>query len=307
MRWRSGIALKAFWEDQTPSNLRWNARSVAAGFWDGALLSPKGVGFSEPRSWFSKHPKKEVLWPLIMYENVGKPKNQRHVFQKIPQNILFRIRFRMIANAFILGFAMVYDLKSSTWHSQGPGFGRPIDFHPAAAAGATSTTLAGCSILESGKTTRFPMGNGENHPFFHGESPISYHFCHRKTRKSSVLSSSLWSISMGHGFHSHVFTWCLHKPRVPIRETWVTTGELSPGCWAAGRWDRRRVDATLKKWEKSRVVLTGWWFGCHFIFSHILGISSSQLTFIFFRGVQTTNQLRIFDSDEKGIAVENHQ
>ena len=30
---------------------------------------------------------------------------------------------------------------------------------------------------------------------------------------------------------------------------------------------------------------TGWWFGCHFLFSHILGMSSSQLTFIFFRGV----------------------
>ena len=28
----------------------------------------------------------------------------------------------------------------------------------------------------------------------------------------------------------------------------------------------------------------------HFLFSHILGFSSSQLTFIFFRGVQTTNQ-----------------
>ena len=30
---------------------------------------------------------------------------------------------------------------------------------------------------------------------------------------------------------------------------------------------------------------TSWWFGCHFLFSHILGMSSSQLTFIFFRGV----------------------
>ena len=30
--------------------------------------------------------------------------------------------------------------------------------------------------------------------------------------------------------------------------------------------------------------LAGWWFGCHF-FPHRLGISSSQLTFIFFRGV----------------------
>ena len=35
---------------------------------------------------------------------------------------------------------------------------------------------------------------------------------------------------------------------------------------------------------------TGWWFGTSILFSHILGISSSQLTFIFFRGVQTTNQ-----------------
>ena len=32
-------------------------------------------------------------------------------------------------------------------------------------------------------------------------------------------------------------------------------------------------------------IWTGWWFGCHFLFSHILGMSSSQLTFIFFGGV----------------------
>ena len=34
-------------------------------------------------------------------------------------------------------------------------------------------------------------------------------------------------------------------------------------------------------------IYTGWWFGCHldYIFPLILGISSSQLTFIFFRGV----------------------
>ena len=30
--------------------------------------------------------------------------------------------------------------------------------------------------------------------------------------------------------------------------------------------------------------LSGWWFGCHFLFSHILGISSSQLIHIFQRG-----------------------
>ena len=40
--------------------------------------------------------------------------------------------------------------------------------------------------------------------------------------------------------------------------------------------------------------VTGWWFGCHFLFSHILGISSSQLTNIFQRGGPTTNQVSIY-------------
>ena len=30
------------------------------------------------------------------------------------------------------------------------------------------------------------------------------------------------------------------------------------------------------------LTITGWWFGCHFLFSHILGISSSQLTNSYF-------------------------
>ena len=43
---------------------------------------------------------------------------------------------------------------------------------------------------------------------------------------------------------------------------------------------------TTAKMEVARLnSSSGWWFGCHFLFSHILGISSSQLTFIFFRGV----------------------
>ena len=39
------------------------------------------------------------------------------------------------------------------------------------------------------------------------------------------------------------------------------------------------------------LVVTGTWL----LFSHILGMSSSQLTFIFFRGVQTTNQILSFE------------
>ena len=37
------------------------------------------------------------------------------------------------------------------------------------------------------------------------------------------------------------------------------------------------------KWQ------SGWWFGT-FLFFHILGMSSSQLTFIFFRGVELNHQ-----------------
>ena len=35
---------------------------------------------------------------------------------------------------------------------------------------------------------------------------------------------------------------------------------------------------------------SGWWFGCHHFYFPTYWESSSQLTFIFFRGVQTTNQ-----------------
>ena len=35
---------------------------------------------------------------------------------------------------------------------------------------------------------------------------------------------------------------------------------------------------------------SGWWFGKWLLYSHILRSSSSQLTFIFFRGVETTSQ-----------------
>ena len=52
--------------------------------------------------------------------------------------------------------------------------------------------------------------------------------------------------------------------------------------------DATGVFEALKIGKKN---ITGWWFGTSILFSHILGMSSSQLTFIFFRGVQTTNQI----------------
>ena len=44
----------------------------------------------------------------------------------------------------------------------------------------------------------------------------------------------------------------------------------------------------ISRWR----VITGWWWlePWNFLTFHILGMSSSQLTFIFFRGVETTNQ-----------------
>ena len=55
-----------------------------------------------------------------------------------------------------------------------------------------------------------------------------------------------------------------------------------------------RLVAYLKlKLQITKDVLkqsAGWWFGCHFLFSHIWGMSSSQLTVIFFRGVALAHQ-----------------
>ena len=42
------------------------------------------------------------------------------------------------------------------------------------------------------------------------------------------------------------------------------------------------------------IYISGWWFGTFGLFFHILESSSSQLTFIFFRGVETTNHIYIY-------------
>ena len=64
------------------------------------------------------------------------------------------------------------------------------------------------------------------------------------------------------------------------------------------------VNRPLSKLENQRVLvagwgtrIAGWWFGTSVLFSHILGMSSSRLTFIFFRGVQTTNQIELNHGD----------
>ena len=71
---------------------------------------------------------------------------------------------------------------------------------------------------------------------------------------------------------------------------WLDVGELRmipvnkwirpniPGCFAA-------ANTCIDWWLR---IVSGWWFGTFFIFPYI---GNNQLTFIFFRGVQTTNQV----------------
>ena len=49
----------------------------------------------------------------------------------------------------------------------------------------------------------------------------------------------------------------------------------------------------------------GWWFGTSILFSHILGISSSQLTFIFFRGVAQPPTRMVFVRAVREIQIEH--
>ena len=52
------------------------------------------------------------------------------------------------------------------------------------------------------------------------------------------------------------------------------------------------------RWFEPIWTITGWWFGT-FLFFHILGMSSSQLTdfHIFQRGGSTTNRINIWEQD----------
>ena len=53
-------------------------------------------------------------------------------------------------------------------------------------------------------------------------------------------------------------------------QTWVETKKTRLKCWVA--------PVTRCSLHNYHQLPAGWWFGCHFLFSHILGISSSQLT-----------------------------
>ena len=58
--------------------------------------------------------------------------------------------------------------------------------------------------------------------------------------------------------------------------------KISAETWGA---KEKRIELHWVGFFADRLLTTGWWFGTFGLFFHILGISWSQLTFIFFRGV----------------------
>ena len=80
----------------------------------------------------------------------------------------------------------------------------------------------------------------------------------------------------------------------------------APMAVAAPEEEPKQVDFTDASWTKQVDIrgsrngddsvmiiglVPGWWFGTWFLFSHILGIIIPIDELIFFRGVQTTNQI----------------
>ena len=59
------------------------------------------------------------------------------------------------------------------------------------------------------------------------------------------------------------------------------------------------VPSIFKNWYPIFQLIAGWWFGCHFFFSHILGIIIPMDFHIFQRGGPTTHQQWIASREER--------
>ena len=78
--------------------------------------------------------------------------------------------------------------------------------------------------------------------------------------------------------------WCLYLFMMVNDGWWLFfVGMMHGGEW----WFTSKL---LSLYYCGPKTMTGWWFGTSILFSHILGISSSQLTFFFFRGVALAHQ-----------------
>ena len=96
------------------------------------------------------------------------------------------------------------------------------------------------------------------------------------------------------------------KPAGVCGRPWPAPGQVSQDWWHPSLL-RRSLQLRLQKgrWRipEYRSAASDCWFlvgglvAINFIFPEILGISSSQLTFIFFGGVETTNQVSFYVFD----------
>ena len=93
--------------------------------------------------------------------------------------------------------------------------------------------------------------------------------------------------------------------RFPIPEGWfMSDPHIGSRCWRMWKSNNLLVKLHPTSWMKSyeirRLSITGWWFETWiFMTFHILGMSSSQLTCIFFRGVgipPTSSRFTVFKS-----------
>ena len=72
--------------------------------------------------------------------------------------------------------------------------------------------------------------------------------------------------------------------------------------WTLAQWRRLRWThggCRKQTWSPAdisfyNIIISGWWFGTWLLFSHILGIIIPTDELIFFRGVETTNQIYIY-------------
>ena len=99
-----------------------------------------------------------------------------------------------------------------------------------------------------------------------------------------VYPEKIHDFSLGETRPAPTWTW---RPRSAQQR--MQRSDMACVVWRVNR------EITGKNQEKSmgRVIVTNWLFFLEPFFLHILGISSSQVTFIFFRWVETTNQLRM--------------
>ena len=133
-------------------------------------------------------------------------------------------------------------------------------------------------------------------------------------RASPETSAMCWAFLSARRSNSQsscigiIWSWSIQLPTTPRRHCLTSSTPSSDRKW------RRCEDAITRKlsstfwlrpveadsldthewiscfvWGSTpdliKEFVSGWWFGCQVLFSHILEISSSQLTFIFFRGV----------------------